>query len=64
MNTEQIEIGFHTNLPHPPSRKARRRHRAHWWFQRMRSVANQALDWKPAPAARPQQIYLALAKSR
>jgi len=64
MNTKQMEIGFQTPRLRPTLRRARRQTRARWWFQRMRTVVNQALDWTPAPTARPEQIYLALAKSR
>lgn len=57
----QLEISFGsagTRRLQPP--KLSRRARARWWFDRMRHVVNQALDWKPAPAARPVQIRLTL----
>lgn len=31
--------------------------RARWWFNKMRQVVDQALEWQPAPAARAEQIY-------
>lgn len=38
-------------------RPQRRMSRANWWFQQMREVVDKAVDWQPAPPARPQQIY-------
>jgi hypothetical protein len=37
-----------------------RRRRAQWWFDRMRQVVDSAMEWRPAPPARPEQVYLAL----
>lgn len=34
--------------------------RAHWWFQQMRQIVGHALDRKPAPPPRPEQIYFSL----
>ena len=39
------------------NRPQRRLSRANWWFQQMREVVDKAVEWKPAPPARPQQIY-------
>jgi len=63
MIAEQLEIGFagcSKQMRRPRSRMSR----AAWWFRRMHQVVNQALDWTPAPPRRPEQIYLALVKSR
>jgi hypothetical protein len=30
--------------------------RAMWWFERMREVVDQAIDWSPAPPPPPEQI--------
>jgi hypothetical protein len=63
MLTKQLEIGFE-RCPKPVDRRQRRMTRAAWWFRRMHKAVNQALEWDPAPTPRPEQIYLALAKSR
>jgi len=38
-------------------RSQRRLSRANWWFDHMREVVDRAIDWRPAPPARPEQIY-------
>jgi hypothetical protein len=38
--------------------------RAQWWFAQMRAVVDRALDWKPAPRARPEQVHLTLVPGR
>lgn len=44
------------------SRMARqkRRQRAQWWFSQMRRVVDAAMEWRPSPSARPEQVYLTL----
>ncbi|HUD47939.1 MAG TPA: hypothetical protein VMR33_13980 [Candidatus Baltobacteraceae bacterium] len=37
-----------------------RRRRAQWWFARMRQVVDCAMEWRPAPRARPEQVYMRL----
>jgi hypothetical protein len=37
-----------------------RRRRAQWWFARMRQVVDGAMDWRPTPSARPEQVYMSL----
>jgi hypothetical protein len=37
-----------------------RRQRAQWWFSRMRQVVDKAMEWRPAPPARPEQVYMTL----
>ena len=51
------------------NRKLNRRHqvartRAAWWFGQMRKAVNAAVEWKPAPLARPEQTYIPLGTSR
>jgi len=36
------------------------RSRAAWWFQQMRRAVDSAVDWRPAPPARPEQTSLDL----
>ena len=61
MDNTQLEMSFSAS---PKSRASfppqPRRNRARWWFSQMRSAVDKALDWKPAPPARPEQTCLAL----
>ena len=52
----QLEMSFGT-LPAPVGKTQRRASRAQWWFARMRQVVDRAMDWQPAPPARPEQIW-------
>jgi len=36
------------------------RSRAAWWFQQMRRAVDSAVEWRPAPPARPEQRTLDL----
>lgn len=45
----------------PLGRRQRHLSRARWWFDRMRQVVDRAIDWAPAPPARPEQIWFAQA---
>jgi hypothetical protein len=55
---EQMELGIgKTKTCRSANRPQRRLGRANWWFQQMREVVDKAVDWQPAPPARPQQIY-------
>ena len=50
-------------------RRRSRRHqiarsRAAWWFGQMRKAVNAAVEWKPAPLARPEQTYITLNTGR
>jgi hypothetical protein len=55
----QMELGFSpertpcasANITRPPRNPQ-------WWFSRMRQVVDQALDFRPAPMGRPEQIWL------
>jgi hypothetical protein len=56
---DQLELAFSKQpgfnvVIHQP----RRISRAQWWFAQMRAVVDCALDWKPAPPPRLEQIWL------
>lgn len=38
-------------------RRQQRANRARWWFDRMRQIVEQAVDRRPAPEPRPEQIW-------
>ena len=40
------------------ARRERRLNQAHWWFDQMRQVVEQAMDWEPAPRFQPEQLGL------
>jgi len=55
---EQMELVLaKSQACHSVRRTQRRMSRANWWFQQMREVVDKAVDWQPAPPARPEQIY-------
>ena len=54
----QLELGFKNAGPVPLRPQAQRRHRANWWFNRMRNIVDRAFDWKPVATPRPEQIWL------
>jgi hypothetical protein len=60
----QLELSFETPaLPFGRlGRRDRRLARARWWFAQMHVVVDRALDWSPAPPARPEQTCLSLAR--
>lgn len=61
MTTQQIELNFVSQGAQPRVvRYERRRSRAQWWFHQMRLAVDRAMDWKPVPASRPEQIYMPL----
>lgn len=60
MDKQQLELTFDGSTRFHPEIRQRRPSRARWWFARMRRVVDLALDWRPAPAPRPEQIQLAL----
>jgi hypothetical protein len=58
MTNQQMELGFNGARVCPSNnRRQRRLSRANWWFQQMREVVDKAVNWQPAPPARPEQIY-------
>ncbi|MBI3871141.1 MAG: hypothetical protein HY299_21635 [Verrucomicrobia bacterium] len=60
--SQQIEMNFNrtSSAECRAVRGQRRRHRARWWFQQMRLAVDKAMDWKPVPPPRPEQIYMPL----
>jgi len=64
MQTQQMEIDFaEPRIPCSRGHRQARLTRARWWFTQMRRVVDQAWDWNVGPPARPEQIYLELARS-
>ena len=64
MDKQQLEMTFDGSTRFRPEIRPRRQSRGRWWFARMRQVVDQALDWRPAPTPRPEQIQLALVHGR
>jgi hypothetical protein len=55
---QQMELGFDKARVCPSVRRRQSKStRAKWWFDRMRDAVDRAIDWQPAPAARPEQIW-------
>jgi hypothetical protein len=57
--TDQLELGLSGQpqfsvVSRPPQRRLSR---AQWWFAQMRQIVDRAMDWQPAPAPRPEQIW-------
>ncbi|HYG21450.1 MAG TPA: hypothetical protein VEH04_01625 [Verrucomicrobiae bacterium] len=58
MMNQQMELEIAKRTPcRSVNRRANRSPRAAWWFDKMRRVVDHAIDAKPVPAARPQQIW-------
>ncbi len=57
MNNGQLELGFHNPTLRITVRRSRTA-RARWWFQQMRHAVDSAIDWRPQPPGRPEQIQL------
>ena len=58
-NTHQMELGLSTaqRLANSLNHRQRRVSRSRWWFAQMRRAVETALDWQPAPPARPEQTW-------
>ena len=58
MFDQQMELGIE-NAKLCPSviRREQRAKRARWWFDRMRQIVEQAVDRRPAPEPRPEQVW-------
>lgn len=56
---KQLELGFNGL---PPRANATghggRIARAGWWFNQMRNIVEQAMDWNAAAEPRPEQIWM------
>ena len=64
INQQQLEIGLDANAKSSCARPAQqRRKRAQWWFHQMRVLVDSAVEWTPAPPARPEQTYFTLSHS-
>jgi hypothetical protein len=59
---DQMELGLNAKTRRLARRQ--RRQRAQWWFVQMRRVVDAAMEWRPQPQARPEQVYLELAAKR
>ena len=56
---EQLELGFNAATPRIfGQRREQRVARAKWWFAKMRSAVNGAMDWQAAAAPRAEQIWM------
>jgi hypothetical protein len=65
MNNQQLEISLQaTACRRRGNYRQRRVSRARWWFNQMRRVVDQAIDWAPAPVARSEQSKLPLVQGR
>jgi hypothetical protein len=66
MRNQQLEITLPTTACRRPpvNYRQRRVSRARWWFSQMRRVVDDAIEWTPAPAGRPEQRNLPLARGR
>jgi hypothetical protein len=61
MQKQQLELTFDRQPTcRPLAHKSNRFTRARWWFDQMHRVVDSALDWQPAPPARPEQECLVL----
>jgi len=56
IDDEQLEMAF-SGTPDCRPRVQRRLTRAQWWFHRMRQLVDHAVDWRPTPPPRPEQIW-------
>jgi hypothetical protein len=56
---KQLELGFN-GLPPRINGAGRegRIARADWWFNRMRNIVANAMDWNAAAEPRPEQIWM------
>ena len=65
MTIEQMELELNAQREcKSVARRQNRASRGRWWFEQMRRVVDGAMDWEPAPAARPEQTYLPEGRGR
>jgi len=63
MRKQQLEITLPTTTCRRSTNyRQRRASRARWWFSQMRRVVDEAVEWTPAPAVRPEQSKLPLTR--
>ena len=56
---KQMELGLAgANRCPRVARRERRLNRANWWFDQMRQVVDQAMDWPAPPRFQPEQTWL------
>ena len=56
---EQLELGFNSLSPRANAGgREGRIARADWWFNRMRTIVKNAIDWSTATEPRPEQIWM------
>jgi hypothetical protein len=62
---DQMELGLNAKTRRLAQiARRQRRQRAQWWFVQMRRVVDAAMEWRPQPQGRPEQVYLELAAKR
>ncbi|MGA2748500.1 MAG: hypothetical protein ABSG59_06970 [Verrucomicrobiota bacterium] len=58
---DQMELRLNAKAAHRTRQAGqKRRQRAQWWFGQMRRVVNAAMEWRPCPPPKPEQVYLGL----
>ena len=56
---DQLELGFNgTQAAVDGPRREGRIARANWWFNRMRDIVEDAMDWSAVAEPRPEQIWM------
>ena len=56
---EQLELGFNGGqIRTGAAPRDGRIARADWWFARMRTIVENAMDWSAAAEPRPEQIWI------
>jgi len=59
MTNEQLELGLAGGKQFRlATRHESRTTRAAWWFGKMRTVVNGAMDWQSGEMPRPEQVFL------
>ena len=57
-----MELGFNGTIVGRACENPKQRlKRAQWWFKQMRRAVDCAMDWKPSPNARSEQVHMKLA---
>jgi len=59
IKNDQLELSLHGETVCPSiARRQRRLTRASLWFNRMRQVVDEAVDYPPAPTPRSQPLWI------